>query len=304
MAGLTATTVFGQPSLPTAEGTDSVRGREGRRDAGAPPARPGGPPGRDVRRHWYDPAKVAIDYGAAGVLLVLTAPVLLAAVVLTRITSRGAAVYRQTRVGRGGRDFTIYKIRSMYVDCERATGPRWSTPDDPRVTPLGRFLRRTHVDELPQLLNVLRGEMSLVGPRPERPEFVRELGKAVPCYRDRECVLPGVTGLAQVQLPPDTTVAEVRHKLACDLYYIANRGFWLDLRIVLGTAAKVAGVPPRISCRLLGIPSGAVVEAHYDRLVSAARGRDARDAAAEPGAGAPPDWGRVADAGRALAWGD
>jgi hypothetical protein len=193
----------------------------------------------------------------------------------------------------------------MYVDCERTTGPRWSVPGDPRVTPLGRLLRRTHIDELPQLLNVLRGDMSLVGPRPERPEFVRQLEQVYLCYRDRERVLPGVTGLAQVQLPPDTSVAEVRRKLACDLYYIANRDFWLDARIVLCTATKVLGVPPHVSCRLLGIPSGAVVEARYDRHVAEARIWDG-GTATEPGpAGeAGPGWVRAAGTPQGLAWGD
>ena len=106
---------------------------------------------------------------------------LLAAVILTRVTSRGPAVYRQKRVGRDGREFTIFKIRSMCVDCERATGPRWSTPNDPRVTPLGRLFRRTHIDELPQLFNVLRGEMSLVGPRPSARSSSGSSKRQSPC---------------------------------------------------------------------------------------------------------------------------
>ena len=105
------------------------------------------------------------------------------------------------RLGKNGRPFRLHKIRTMRHDCEKATGPRWAVPGDPRITPLGRFLRQTHLDELPQLWNVLRGEMSLVGPRPERPEFVPDLEQAIPHYRDRLLVRPGVTGLAQVQLP-------------------------------------------------------------------------------------------------------
>ena len=108
----------------------------------------------------------------------------------------------------------------MYHDCERLTGARWSTPGDNRVTWIGKILRATHIDELPQLFNILRGEMSLVGPRPERPEIVVGLELAIPCYRDRLQVRPGVTGLAQVQLPPDTDLESVRRKVAYDLYYI------------------------------------------------------------------------------------
>ena len=150
----------------------------------------------------------------------LAAPLILLAMALVKLTSRGPAIYRQVRAGLGGRPFTIYKIRTMAHDCEARTGPVWATADDPRVTPLGRFLRRSHLDELPQLWNVLRGEMSLVGPRPERPEFVAQLQRAIPDYRRRLQVPPGVTGLAQVQLPPDTDLAGVRRKLVYDLYYI------------------------------------------------------------------------------------
>src|SRR5206468_10815773 len=135
---------------------------------------------------------------------------------LVRATSRGPAIFKQVRLGRGGRPYALYKIRSMAHDCERLTGPRWATAKDPRVTPLGRFLRRSHLDELPQLWNVIRGEMSLVGPRPERPEFVARLERQVPGYRERLGILPGITGLAQVQLPPDEDLDHVRRKVACD----------------------------------------------------------------------------------------
>ena len=137
-----------------------------------------------------------------------------------KLTSPGPAFYTQTRVGQGGRPFTIYKLRTMIHNCESLTGPRWCMPGDPRVTPAGWLLRVTHLDELPQLLNVLRGEMSLVGPRPERPEFLPQLERALPAYRQRLVVRPGVTGLAQVKLPADTDLDSVRRKLAHDLYYI------------------------------------------------------------------------------------
>ena len=129
------------------------------------------------------------------------------------------------------------------------------------MTPVGPILRKTHLDELPQLWNVLRGEMSLVGPRPERPEIVSRLEHDIPAYRDRETMLPGVTGLAQVQLPPDTDLEDVRRKLACDLSYFQNASLWLDLRIVLCTALKVICVPPAISCAILRVPSADPAEA-------------------------------------------
>ncbi len=168
---------------------------------------------------WYPSLKFGLDFVSALLLLILALPVMVLAMALTRLTSRGPALYQQERVGLNGRRFMIFKIRTMVVDAELRTGPQWSTRNDPRITPLGRFLRRTHLDELPQLWNVLRGEMSLVGPRPERPEFVVQLERAIPRYSDRLLVRPGVTGLAQVQLPPDSDLASVRRKLACDLYY-------------------------------------------------------------------------------------
>jgi lipopolysaccharide/colanic/teichoic acid biosynthesis glycosyltransferase len=187
----------------------------------------------------YLRCKGVLDVALALALLVLAAPVILLACVLVRLTSRGPALYSQTRVGRGGRPFTIWKIRSMYHNCEAASGVRWSHKGDPRVMPLGRLLRRTHIDELPQLWNILKGDMSLVGPRPERPEFVPQLEAAIPRYRERLQVRPGVTGLAQIHLGPDTDLPGVERKLAMDLYYIKTLGPWADLRILLATAVHV-----------------------------------------------------------------
>jgi lipopolysaccharide/colanic/teichoic acid biosynthesis glycosyltransferase len=210
--------------------------------------------------------KQTLEFALACVLVGLTWPVILLAMVLVRLTSRGGSIYTQDRLGLNGKPFTIYKIRTMYSDCERLTGPRWSTPRDPRVTPIGRFLRATHIDELPQLLNIFRGEMSLVGPRPERPAIVVGLELAIPCYRDRLQVRPGVTGLAQVQLPPDTDLESVRRKLAYDLYYIERFSLWLDCRLILATALKIAGVPACWFSSLLCIPgSDAVERAYRDR---------------------------------------
>jgi lipopolysaccharide/colanic/teichoic acid biosynthesis glycosyltransferase len=209
---------------------------------------------------WYLTCKVVGETTAALVLLVLTAPLILLAALLVKLTSPGPAFYTQTRVGRRGRLFNIYKIRTMIHNCESLTGPRWSMPGDPRVTWLGRLLRLSHLDELPQLVNVLCGQMSLIGPRPERPEFVPELDKQIPTYRDRLAVRPGVTGLAQVNLPADTELASVRRKLAYDLYYIRHLGFWLDFRILLCTALYSVGVPFALSRRLLRLPAAEPAE--------------------------------------------
>ena len=153
----------------------------------------------------------------------------------------------------------------MIHDCERLTGARWAAARDPRITLVGRFLRRTHIDELPQLWNVLRGEMSLVGPRPERPEFVPQLEKVIPRYRERLLVPPGVTGLAQVQLPPDTDLASVRRKLAYDLYYVKRLSWWLDLRILFATAGHVLGFPYSAAHTLFRMPHGQAVELAYQQ---------------------------------------
>lgn len=232
--------------------------------------------GVSSRARWsklYLKIKSAIDFTAAAALLIIAMPLILAAMTLVRLTSRGPALYSQQRLGREGRPFTIYKIRSMYRDCERLSGPQWSSQDDPRVTPVGKYLRFTHLDELPQLWNVLRGEMSLVGPRPERPEFVVELDKAIPHYRERMLVRPGLTGLAQVQLPPDTDLESVRRKLACDLYYIQRIGLLLDLKILCSTASYLAGIPFDVPRLLFRIPSGQPVEDAYRQRVEAGAAR-------------------------------
>jgi len=203
---------------------------------------------------WYGPIKMAFDFAAASLMLVVAGPLILLLMALVKATSRGPALYKQARVGRDGRVYQIYKIRTMVHDCERLTGPQWATVGDPRVTPLGRFLRASHLDELPQLWNVLRGEMSLVGPRPERPEFVSQLEKAIPGYRERLRVRPGITGLAQVQLPPDVDLASVRRKVRYDACYIRRMGPWLDLRILMGTSLKELGVPFEITALVLNLP--------------------------------------------------
>lgn len=191
----------------------------------------------------HESIKRGIDFVVALVLLVFLTPVILLAMLLVRLSSRGWPIYTQKRLGLGGKVFTIYKIRTMYQDCERHSGPTWCVPGDPRVTPIGRLLRASHLDELPQLVNVVKGEMSLVGPRPERPEFLERLEHELPGYRCRLAVRPGVSGLAQVQQPPDTDIFSVRRKLNYDLYYVEGQNLWLDFRIVLATALKCLGVP-------------------------------------------------------------
>lgn len=221
------------------------------------------PGGVTPKRSWYPYCKAVVEYLAALFLLVLTAPLILLAGLLTKLTSRGPAFYLQVRLGRGGVPYTIYKIRTMTHQCEAWSGPQWSKAGDPRVTPVGSFLRATHLDELPQLWNVLRGEMSLVGPRPERPEFVPHLERVIPHYRDRLRVRPGVTGLAQVQLPADTDIRSVRRKLSYDLYYIRHMSLWLDLRIILCTVLRVLGTPFPILRALFAMPSCALVKREY-----------------------------------------
>src|SRR4051794_35428708 len=142
------------------------------------------------RLGWYPPFRMTVEYVLALILLIATAPLVFLASVLVKLTSRGPVFYSQIRLGKDGRPFSIHKIRTMVQDSEAHSGPRWSTPGDPRITPVGRFLRVTHIDELPQLWNVVRGEMSLVGPRPERPEFIEVLERSLPCYHDRLRVRP------------------------------------------------------------------------------------------------------------------
>src|SRR5262249_43096477 len=154
----------------------------------------------------------------------------------------------------GGKVFTIYKIRTMYHDSERTCGPRWCVPGDPRITPVGRLLRWSHIDELPQLVNILLGHMSWVGPRPERPEFVDQLERALPEYRQRLEVRPGLTGLAQLRQAPDTDLFSVRRKLKYDLCYIERMNAWLDVRLIIGTVFKCFGVRLPWIGRLLRLP--------------------------------------------------
>jgi len=218
-----------------------------------------------IRHPWYISAKTGLDCLGALALLVFALPIIGFAAVLIKLTSRGPVFYTQTRVGQYGQLFTIIKLRTMVDKCESLTGPRWSIPGDPRITPLGQFLRATHLDELPQLFNVLRGDMSLIGPRPERPEFLPNLERSLPGYRDRLLIRPGVTGLAQVQLPADTDLESVRRKLRYDLYYVERANPWLDVRILLCTGLHALGVPFRIAGTIFGVPGSQTVEPQLEQ---------------------------------------
>jgi len=225
------------------------------------------PASRLTSATWYCCCKGVLDFVVALILFVLSVPVIFVAGLVVKLTSPGPIFYSQVRLGKNGRLFKVYKIRTMTRDCEKKSGPCWATPSDPRITPVGRFLRRTHLDELPQLWNVLRGEMSLVGPRPERPEFVPALEQAIPHYRDRLLVRPGVTGLAQVQLPADTDMDSVRRKLAYDLYYIRHLGLWLDLRLILCTGVRMLGLPFHLLGLIFCLPRRDVVEDSVDSIL-------------------------------------
>ena len=183
--------------------------------------------------------KRATDIVVSLVMLALMLPLMALTALAVRLDSPGPAFYRQERVGLHGRGITLLKFRSMRVDAEAGGTPRWAARGDTRVTRIGAFIRSTRIDELPQLLNVLRGDMSLVGPRPERPHFVEQLSELIPFYRQRSYVKPGLTGWAQVNYPYGASVEDAREKLAYDLYYIKNQGFFLDLLVLLATVRVI-----------------------------------------------------------------
>ena len=183
--------------------------------------------------------KRCFDLAASAALIVVAAPLVLVAAALIAAEGGGPVIYRQERVGFRGRTFTVYKLRSMAQDAEKDGKAKWAAPNDSRVTRVGRLIRRTRIDELPQLLNVLKGEMSFVGPRPERPEFVAMLTEQIPFYAVRHSVKPGLTGWAQVRYSYGATVEQSVRKLEYDLYYVKNQTFLLDLVIMLETLRVV-----------------------------------------------------------------
>jgi lipopolysaccharide/colanic/teichoic acid biosynthesis glycosyltransferase len=164
---------------------------------------------------------------------------MLLTMIAIKIDSRGPVFYRQQRVGLGGRLFMCLKFRSMQIDAEGDGVARWAVKDDPRITRVGSFIRKMRIDELPQLISVLRGEMSLVGPRPERPSFVEELGRDIPFYGVRHSVKPGVTGWAQVRYTYGASVEDARKKHQLDLYYVKNNSLFLDMLVLIETVSVV-----------------------------------------------------------------
>ncbi len=184
---------------------------------------------------WEESTKRLIDVAVSLLVLLAGLPLWMGIALLVWGTSRGGAIYRQERVGQHGRFFTMYKYRTMRLDAEASSGPVWATPDDPRYTPVGRWLRRTRLDEVPQFWNVLKGDMSLVGPRPERPFFVEKLAAEIPLYRRRHRVKPGITGWAQVKWKYDTSLDDVRQKVKYDLFYIENMNLRMDFKILVRT---------------------------------------------------------------------
>lgn len=202
--------------------------------------------------------RYAVNVVLAMLALVVVSPVMLVVAILVKLTSRGPVLYTQTRVGldrrrdrgfgsnhrralddMGGQPFTIYKFRTMFVDAERATGPVWATQDDPRITGVGRFLRQYRLDELPQLINVIKGEMNIVGPRPERPAIFAELRESISEYARRQQAKPGITGLAQISQHYDECLDDVRRKVEYDLEYIQRQSLLEDVKIMLKTIPVV-----------------------------------------------------------------
>lgn len=192
-----------------------------------------------VRSPWSQLAKRALDIAGASLGLLVTWPVMLVVALLVKANSEGPALFTQERVGMDGQPFTLLKFRSMRADAEQESGPVWARQGDPRITSVGRFLRRSRLDELPQLFNVLAGQMSLVGPRPERPVFVQELAARIPYYNQRHIVKPGLTGWAQINYPYGSTVEDALQKLQYDLFYIKYASLLFDLSILFNTLKTV-----------------------------------------------------------------
>lgn len=194
---------------------------------------------RFARRRFRE-FKRLFDIIVSALGLVITSPLIGLTALIIKIVSPGPVFFKQERVGWGGEIFDIYKMRTMMVDAEKYTGPVWAREDDPRLIKFGKAIRKLHIDELPQLFNVLRGEMSIVGPRPERPVFVEQLNKQIADYNKRIWVKPGITGLAQVWHKYDETIQDVRKKVKYDLLYIREMCLMVDLRILMRTMIVAA----------------------------------------------------------------
>ena len=199
--------------------------------------------------------RYVVERVLAFIILVPVIPIIFFLGCLVRTNSRGAAIYRQTRVGLHGQEFSMYKIRTMVIDAEGISGPAWCTESDPRITTIGKLLRFLHLDELPQLFNVALGQMSFIGPRPERPAFVKVLRQHVASYNDRLTVKPGITGLAQIYLPADQTLRCVRKKVKMDKAYIRTASPTVDLQIALCTLLRMVGLRNGKGPRWMGLDS-------------------------------------------------
>ena len=196
--------------------------------------------GEGFERHAFSRlAKRALDVAAALLILFVAWPFMIATALAVALDSKGPVIFAQERVGKDGRKFTLMKFRSMRADAEKLTGPVWAVADDPRITKVGRFIRKTRLDELPQLFNVLGGSMSLVGPRPEREVFVEELAAKIPYYRQRHIVKPGLTGWAQINYRYGSTFEDSVQKLQYDIFYIKNQSLLFDLSILFNTIKTV-----------------------------------------------------------------
>jgi exopolysaccharide biosynthesis polyprenyl glycosylphosphotransferase len=189
----------------------------------------------EILKPWEEALKRTLDVFVSTTILVVGSPIWMLVTLLVKLDSPGPALYKQDRVGRNGKMFKMVKFRSMYSDAEKQSGPVWASKRDPRVTKVGKIIRRLHFDEVPQFLNVLRGDMSLVGPRPERPFFVEKLSSELPLYKRRLRVRPGITGWAQVKYKYDESIEDVKVKLKYDLFYIENMSWRMDLKILFNT---------------------------------------------------------------------
>jgi len=193
----------------------------------------------ELMPEWEKRIKRLMDIVMSFVLIVLTSPATLLASILIKLDSKGPVFFKQERAGMNGKVFKMVKFRTMIKDAEKHTGPVWSAKDDPRITKVGRFIRKVRLDEIPQVFNVLKGDMSFVGPRPERPFFVEKLSHEIPLYRRRLKVRPGITGLAQVKHKYDETIEDVKVKLRYDLFYIENMSLRMDFKIIFRTVFVV-----------------------------------------------------------------
>jgi lipopolysaccharide/colanic/teichoic acid biosynthesis glycosyltransferase len=207
-----------------------------------------------------------MECGISFIGLLIASPLLIVTGIVIKITSSGPVFYTQTRVGKDGRLFNIIKFRTMHADAEAQTGPVWTKKNDSRITTIGKFLRETHIDELPQLINILKGDMSIIGPRPERPHFVEMLNDEIHGYSRRLDVKPGITGLAQCYREPDEAIRDVRRKLRYDVLYIKKMCLMLDLVILWRTLSiSLLGNKPQNPKKLRRQDKAQIIEEAMER---------------------------------------